>query len=77
MHDDLLPVVGLLAIAIFWLVPSKFLGAGSYATAFGLAAIFSFFTQPKPFEDWHSWRYAALGCAFLVFWTRKQTKREE
>ncbi len=77
MPENLLPVVGSMAIAIFWLVPSKFLGAGSYAIAFGLAAIFSFFTQSQPFEDWHLWSYAALGCAFLVSWARKQTKRKE
>lgn len=77
MTENLLPVMGLIVFAIFWLVPSRFLGSGSYAIAFGLAAIFSFLTQPQPFEDWHFWCYAALGCACLAFWTRKQKRHEE
>jgi hypothetical protein len=76
MLEGVLPIFGLLAIIVLWLVPSKFLGAGTYGFAFSAATIVHVGTAANAVTDWRTWAFAAVAIGCLAYWARGQLKNE-
>jgi len=56
--------LALLALVVFFLIPNKFLGSGSWGVALVLCVLVFALTDAHPWAQWETWAFlfGAIGC---------------